>query len=117
MSEQEQSNTPVQQQQSTEQKPNLFNNIAKKFTIPPPPKTFTDAIKRDYLILGGLGVTCAMLAGGFYNHMKGGNPKVTGTFLRLRIWAQSLTVGVMAYYAFTYQKKLDEEANRKVILT
>ncbi|KAF2078523.1 hypothetical protein CYY_000148 [Polysphondylium violaceum] len=97
----------------------VFNGLSKKFTIPPPPKTIAEGVKRDVLLVGGLVLTAGALTMGVFNHAKGGSPQATNRFLRLRIIAQSLTVCAMGYYAFTYQKAIDEEEEkkRKVILT
>jgi len=97
----------------------VFNGLSKKFTVPPPPKTIAEGVKRDTLLVGGLLLTAGALTLGVFNHAKGGSPQATNRFLRLRILAQSLTVCAMGYYAFAYQKEIDEEEEkkRKVILT
>ncbi|EGG21783.1 L-fucose kinase [Cavenderia fasciculata] len=100
-----------------------FQKIQKKFTVPPPPKTLKDALKRDYILVGGAFATLGFLSSGVYNHMRGGNQITTNKLLRGRIYAQAATVGIMCIYAFTYQAGLDKDAaeearkNQKIILT
>ncbi|KAN0045155.1 hypothetical protein ACTA71_005531 [Dictyostelium dimigraforme] len=113
----ENNNTPA----STPQQPqSAFATLSKKFTIPPPPKTIADGVKRDYVLVGGLAATIVALTAGIYNHSKGGSQLTTNRLLKGRIWAQAFTVCAMGWYAFAYQRELDEaEAakHRKVILT
>ncbi|KAN0031715.1 hypothetical protein ACTFIV_005580 [Dictyostelium citrinum] len=106
--------TPTQQPQSA------FATLSKKFTIPPPPKTIADGVKRDYVLVGGLAATVIALTAGIYNHSKGGSQLTTNRLLKGRIWAQAFTVVAMGWYAFAYQRDLDEaeaSKHRKVILT
>ncbi|EGC38315.1 hypothetical protein DICPUDRAFT_45921 [Dictyostelium purpureum] len=111
---------PVQQQSSGN---DVFNTLSRKFTIPPKPKTIAEGVKRDYVLVGGLLATIGFLTAGMFNHSKGGNTLTTNRLLKGRIWAQAFTVCAMGWYAFAYQKQLDEEAeieapkHRKVVLT
>ncbi|KYR00988.1 hypoxia induced family protein [Tieghemostelium lacteum] len=96
----------------------IFHNISRKFTIPPPPKNIAEGIKRDYVLVGGLLLTVGALSAGIWNHSKGGSQLTTNRLLKGRIWAQAFTVCAMGYYAWAYQKEVDdEEKKRKVILT
>ncbi|GAM20609.1 hypothetical protein SAMD00019534_037840, partial [Acytostelium subglobosum LB1] len=96
----------------------LLLRLQKKFTIPPKPKTILEGAKRDYMLVGGICLTVTMLSLGVWNHVKGGSAITTTRFLRARIWAQATTVALMGFYAFNYQKTLDDETrkNQKVVL-
>eukprot|EP01133_Synstelium_polycarpum_P003709 gene3709-4273_t len=104
-----------------DKEPSFLARMQKKFTVPPPPKTIAEGVKRDYLLVGGICATVAFLSAGVVNHVRGGSSVTTSKFLKGRIWAQAITVGAMGVYAFSYQKSVeDEEESRKkqkVILT
>ncbi|GAM28729.1 hypothetical protein SAMD00019534_119050 [Acytostelium subglobosum LB1] len=104
---------------SQEAELSMLAKLQRKFTIPPPPKNLVDGAKRDYLLVGGAGLTAAMLGLGVWNHVRGGNSLTTTRFLRARIWAQAITVGIMGFYAYNYQQTIDDENRKKqkVVLT